>query len=49
MENPENNISARKFRDEKAERKCLTKGTGSENLRRELMSIGRGLKGKEVR
>jgi hypothetical protein len=31
-----NKITGRKFRDEKIQRKCLTKGTGSENLGRAI-------------
>jgi hypothetical protein len=29
-------FTGRKFRDEKVQRKCLTKSTGSENLRRAI-------------
>jgi hypothetical protein len=32
----EENLSVRKFRDEKVQTKCLTKPTGSENLRRAI-------------
>ena len=38
--------SGRKFRDEKVQRKCLTKGAGSENLRRAIDEYWEGFERK---